>query len=295
MKLPILLLFFGLLASGAGAQVKSHFKLPEAVREVSGLVINQEGQFIWHNDSGHEPKLYFTDGQGELLHILHYPGLPATDWEDITQSPSGDLFIGNFGSNCHCRYDLAIYILPASPDEPIDSINFHYPDQMAFPPGEPWQNFNMEAMFWYRDSLHLFSKNTIEKGNDYTKHYVIPAQPGNYKAILRDSFQLKRQQVVTGAAISPDGSSFALLGLYAKRFLGFIPQSKATIYVFPKFDGDRFFDKKPLKKGIRPYIYALQYEAIDFYDEETLVIGSEKTLIIPAKAKRIRLGKRFFR
>jgi len=289
-----ILLFLGLFAPGLKAQIKHHFKLPDELSEVSGLALISEDKLIWHNDSNHDPILYITDGEGKLLNSLHYPALPSTDWEDLADSPEGDLFIGNFGNNCHCRQDLAIYILSESAAHPIDSINFHYPDQMAFPPKKKWRNFNMEAMFWYKDSLHLFSKNDLDHGNYYSKHYVIPARPGTYKAILRDSIDL-RNRVVSGGAISPDQRSFVLLGLKFRKFLGFIPTSRGTIFVFPDFDENGFFKKKPLRKGIRPYIYALQYEAIDYIDEETLVVGSEKTSIIPQKAKRIKLGKRFFR
>lgn len=293
-RLLFLIPAFILCVQGLDAQIKHHFRLPDDLREVSGLALIDEDKLIWHNDSNHDPILYITDGEGKLLNALNYPGLPSTDWEDLADSPSGDLFIGNFGNNCHCRTDLAVYVLSETAASPIDSINFHYPDQTDFPPKKKWRNFNMEAMFWYKDSLHLFSKNELDDGNFYSKHYVIPAQPGTYQAILRDSILLKNR-VVSGAAISPDQQSFVLLGLKFKKLLGFIPSSKATIFVFPDFDENDFFGTEPIKKGIRPYLYALQYEAIDYIDEETLVVGSEKTSVVPPKAKRIKLGKRFFR
>ena len=287
------LLLFGCLTPALQAQVKHHFKLPRPLREASGLVILDDGSFVWHNDSDNDPFLYVTDGEGKLLNTLEYP-LPNTDWEDITQSDSGDLYIGNFGNNCQCRTDLAIYVLSDPMTNSIDSINFLFPDQQDFPPGEKWRNFDMEAMFWHQDSLHLFSKNNSKKGNSYTKHYVLPAEPGQYAAELRDSIYLKNR-FISGAAISPDNEKVVLLGLRYHKILGFIPVSRATIFVFSDFQGSQFLDGNLKKRGIRPYIYALQYEAIDFWNKKTLVVGSEKTAAIPAKAKRIKLGKKFFK
>ena len=70
MKILSLLVVCGFWVSVADAQVKSHFRLPPALNEVSGLVINNEGKFIWHNDSDHDPILYFTDGEGKLLGVV---------------------------------------------------------------------------------------------------------------------------------------------------------------------------------------------------------------------------------
>lgn len=289
---PILILALT-WSSSLGAQVKRQFRLPREVREASGLAILPGPSFIWHNDSGNDPNLYITDGKGELLQTLEYPGLPNTDWEDLAVDDTGRIYIGNFGNNCHCRKDLSIYIIFDPAANHVDSINFSYPDQQNFPPGRQWRNFDMEAMIWYQDSLHLFSKNFSKKGNDYTKHYVLPAQPGQYVAELRDSFQLPRR-FVSAAAISPDQQRVALLSLRFQLILGLFPYSQSTIFVFSDFQPGRFFKGEMRRKSVRPYLYALQNEAIDFLDDETLIVGSEKTATIPAKAKKFRLGKRFF-
>jgi hypothetical protein len=293
MRTTFLLISFICATSLLQAQVKRSFRLPKEISEASGLVILDKNTLGWHNDSGNEPILYFTDERGKQLEKRSFPNLPDTDWEDITASPDKRLFIGNFGNNCNCRKDLAIYIVSDPMTHHIDSINFQLPDQTNFPPKEAYRNFDLEALFWHRDSLHLFTKNIGEKGNDYTKHYVLPDQPGQYVAELRDSIELKRR-FISAAALSPDGERVALLGLRYWRVFGFIPVTRATVFVFSDFEDGRYLEGEMLKRGIRPYIYALQYEALDFYDDKTLVVGSEKTLFIRAKAKRLRLGKRFF-
>lgn len=281
-------------SSALDAQVRRQFRLPKAVSEASGLAILDGPSFFWHNDSNNEPNLYVTDGKGDLQLTLPLPTLPDTDWEDLARDPADRIYIGNFGNNCHCRKDLAIYIVSDPVTQMIDSINFSLPDQQSFPPGEKWRNYDIEAMFWFSDSLHLFSKNYSKKGNEYTKHYVLPAQPGQYVAELRDSIRLKRR-FISAAAISPDEQQIALLGLRDYRFLGMLAYAQSTIFVFSDFEESGFLKGEIKKKRIRPYLYALQYEALDYYDRETLIVGSEKTSIIPAKAKRLKLGKRFFR
>jgi hypothetical protein len=290
-KRLLVILILGAWAAALPAQIKRNFNLPKELSEASGLAIIAPDTLVWHNDSGNDPVLYFTNGRGDLIKTLSFPELPPTDWEDLARSSAGDLYIGNFGNNCHCRDDLAIYILS---DSGIDSINFVLPDQKAFPLGEAWRNFDLEAMIWFQDSLHLFSKNLgRNKGTHYAKHYVLPAQPGQYVAELRDSVKLKNR-FVSAAAISPDQQMVALLSLRYDRLLGFIPYTKSSVFTFTGFSGSNFVAGAMKKKSVRPHLFALQYEALDFADRETLVVGCEKTWFIKARGKRISLGKKHF-
>ena len=244
----------------------------------------------WHNDGGNSPSLYQTDGRGKLLEEVNLATLKNRDWEDITSDDNGRIYIGDFGNNRNQRKDLKIYIYNRE-TENIDSISFKYPDQKEFPPNvEDW-NFNAEGFFWFQDSLHLFSKNRLHQGNYFTKHYVLPAQSGNYVAQLVDSIYLKNR-VVTGAAISPDKKTVGLIAYTYKKVLGFIPWSAASIYLIQNFQGSQFLRGNIYKKKAPGFILATQMESIDFFDNETLYIASEKTKFIQPKAKRVRLKKR---
>lgn len=189
-------------------------QLPGSIPESSGLATDSARQTFWtHNDGGSKPELFKIDLSGKLLQTIPLKNLKNEDWEDLAQDPSGNLYIGDFGNNNNRRRDLKIYKL--NPDNPAqaDSISFRYEDQQDFPPAPENRNFDCEAFFWHADSLYLFSKN---RGSKLVKMYTLPATPGQYVAKVRGTVKLK--SMVTGAAINPGGTQFALLS-YGKVFL----------------------------------------------------------------------------
>lgn len=269
------------------------FKLPSQLTEVSGLFVADKDTLWWHNDGGHPAELLATNTRGQLCRILPLPQLQNKDWEDIADAPDGTLYIGDFGNNYNNRKDLKIYTYHPETQQ-IDSISFSFPDQGDFPPVPTAWNFDTEAMIFFQDSLHLFSKNTLKDGNYYTKHYVIPARPGTYQATLRDSIYLKNR-IVTGAAISPDGKIMALLSYRLKLFLGFIPLTGASVFYFKDFDSSDFLKGKGYKTKVPAFILSRQYESIDFLSNEKIYVASEKTLFFKARAKLLTPKARHFK
>ena len=203
-------------------------RLPAALKEVSGMARLPNGDCWLLNDGGNGPRLYLFDMAADSIRETRLLSCTNIDWEDLCADPAGNLYIGDFGNNFNNRRDLRIYRYnPAS--NALDSIVFAYPDQAAFPPaGEKDRNFDCEAMAFFDDSLHLFSKSRF-KGGHVTKHYVLPARPGHYVAQLRESIRLKNR-VVSGAAISRDGKTLALTSYMVGFKLGFIPFTKAHVF-----------------------------------------------------------------
>jgi len=285
-----LLLFFPLILACSRERIPRKIPLPDALNEVSGFYYGGADSLWWHNDSGHEPRLYRTDLEGNLLEDIHLAQIRNRDWEALAFDEQGHLYIGDFGNNANARRDLRIYRYHLGSGA-IDSILFSYPDQERFPPPPEAANFDMEAFFWYRDSLHLFSKNRLQYGNDYTKHYVLPAAPGGYTAELRDSVYLKKR-VVTGAAISPDGQAVVLVAYWFKPLFGFIPLTRTSVFLLEAYPDGRFLQgtmqKIRVPKGLAP----TQYEAIDFVDPARVLLASERTVLFRQKARRIKLPRR---
>lgn len=271
------------LLSQSFLQKKKH-KLPKELTEVSGLYLAAPDSLWWHNDGEHPAELYLTNSRGELLWKGAVPGALNRDWEDLAGDDKGNIYIGDFGNNFNRRQDLAIYIYHP-PSGRLDSIRFKYPDQQAFPPAPERQNFDMEGFFWFQDSLHLFSKNRLHHGNYFTRHYTLPARPGNYTAMLRDSLYLKKR-VVTAAAISPDGQRVALLAYWFKRFLGFIPITPADIFILTEFEGTNFLKGRLRRQKAARCILPTQFEALDFIGAGAVWIASEKTILYKQKMKR---------
>ena len=237
-------------------------RLPAELKEVSGMTQTPNGDLWLLNDSHNPADLFrFDPVEGKLLETRHLP-VTNFDWEDLTHDAAGNLYIGDFGNNYNRRQNLRIFRFNPATGQ-IDSIQFRYPDQTAFPPAsEKNWNFNCEAMVFMNDSLHLFSKNSF-KGNFYTKHYVLPARPQReaYIAELRDSVRLKNR-VVTGAAISRDGKTMVLTGYLITKKLGFIPSTRASAMYFTDFKGSQFLKGKQHWKRLPKFLISRQFESI---------------------------------
>ncbi len=288
------LLSGGLLwSSCASNPYPCHFGLPAELEEVSGLYLQSKDSLWWHNDGGWPAELHLTNARGKLLASRSLPAALNRDWEELTADDQGNIFIGDFGNNLNKRKDLRIYIFSPTTGK-LDSILFDYPDQHTFPPAPALRNFDMEAMCWHEGELHLFSKNTLDGGSFYSKHYILPARAGNQTAVLRDSFFLKNR-VVTAAAIGPDGQTVALLAYRYRRLLGLFPWSAASIFLLPAAPSQPLSSIKIFKQRAPSFIIATQFESIDFLDDRHLYVASERTAFIRQKAKRVRIKKRFFK
>lgn len=194
-------------------------QLPSSISETSGLEVGPNNWFWTHNDSGNPAELYCVDTTGTIQRTVSVVGDVNTDWEDIAKDDQGNLYIGNFGNNSLNRTDLRIVKIPSIDTctgitYVTDTINFTYPDQYGYPPSGNYGNFDMEAMFWYEDSLHLFSKDRSSPSTGYTKHYRLPSVGGDYQAELIDSLYTGSNSyifAVTAADVSEDGQQMVLL------------------------------------------------------------------------------------
>ncbi len=267
------ILFIPSLCVAQNQHIPRRSKLPAVLKEVSGMVCTRQGDVWLLNDSHNPSDLFHYDPvQNKVLETRHLP-VPNRDWEDLTNDDAGNLYIGDVGNNYNRRTDLRIYRYnPAT--QALDSILLRYPDQKAFAPTDKkhW-NFNCEAVVFFRDSLHLFSKNSFQ-GNFYTKHYVVPAKPGNYVAELRDSIYLKNR-VVTGASLSRDGKTLALTSYIIGKHLGFLPFTKATVFYFSDFRGSHFLQGKQSRKKLPKFLIARQYESVTQWTNGRWLVANE--------------------
>jgi sugar lactone lactonase YvrE len=253
--------------------------LPETLRENSGLVIHPNGHWYWHNDSGDGPYLYETDAKGRLRRRLEVQKAKHVDWEDMTIDEQGRLYVGDIGNNGNGRRDLCVYRLSVPDSSSVlqaEQISFYYPEQGNFPPGPCCRHYDAEAMFYWKDSLYILTKNRTKPQTGWTYLYRLPAIPGAWAAERIDSFRTGQRHwifSVTGASIRRDGRYWAMVS--ANRLWIFEPQ------------GGRFF-------GGRCWKYRLpwsQKEAIDFGADGMLYLGSERSRLGRARRYRFRWKK----
>ncbi len=253
------------------------------IRESSGVAASRRhpGVLWTHNDGGDKPMLYVTNLSGADLGHFRLAGAQAEDWEDIALGPCPEsgtacLYIADTGDNLERRRDVAIYIveepqeLPprgkrAREDLPARRMEVRYPDG----------SHDVEAMAVAPDGEILL----INKGRrGRIRLYRIPAGATSSQSVTAetgDALDIVPQRtlgrLVTGAAISPSGRRLAV-------------RTYTEIILF-RLDGASVVrEGEPCWLGLREP----QGEAIDFLDEETLVLTSEARLGIPGMITKVR-------
>ena len=283
----LLLLFTSLACTGVSAlndeKLPRGFRLPAELREASGLLVDGN-ELYWHNDSGDGPYLYVTDLTGRITRIDTLAA-DAVDYEDITQDPAGNLYVGDFGNNRGSRTELAIYRYHPT-RKTTDTIAFTYPGQDGKGRGGHG-NYNCEAMVFQGGYLHLFTKDlTGRKSEFYTYHYRLPARPGTHLAELRDSLYLPRR-VVTAAALDTVSRQLVMTAYDFRMLLGFLPSGSASLITISDYPGGKFLAgelrRKRLSRGV-----PTQFEAVDFVDDQYLYVASEATVIRPRAVARLK-------
>ncbi len=245
-------------------------KLNDTITETSGVIYFNNG-FWTINDSGNEPALYaFDSSKGTNTHKTLISGTTNTDWEEITQDDSS-FYIGDFGNNTGDRKGLKIYIVKKKTlklNQPIDTataqiISFSYADQTSFTPANQNHDFDMEAMCVADDSIHLFSKDWVDKK---TRHYVMPKTAGTYSLVPRESLLVEGQ--ITSACANDSGNIIILGGYNASNgacFMWMLWDFKGHL----KFNGN----KRRIETGNA--LTLGQYEATTF-KRDVLYITNEK-------------------
>lgn len=232
--LASLLFSFGAL-HGQTLDLVTLAPLPSSLLESSGLFPHSDGTFWSHEDSGNAAQLVRIDTLGQVIQILAIDA-ENTDWEELTSDVYGNLYVGDFGNNANSRIDLQVLrvneeYLAGQGTSQVDVIHFSYGDQIGFPPPSADRHFDMEAMVWWNDTLHLFSKDRTSPYMGICKRYKLPAFPGNYVIFPVDTFytgQTNNIFSVTGAALSVDGARLVLI-------------NANSIWMFTDFIGTDFF------------------------------------------------------
>ena len=257
-------------------------KLDKKLKETSGL-IQRNGYFYTHNDSGGEPEIYGIDTtDGSVNQTIRINNAVNTDWEDIATDDKF-LYIGNFGNNSGNRIDLCIYRvllknIPVRGDAtvPAEKISFRFEDQVSFETKNRKHNFDCESMISYNDQLILFTKNW---GDNQTRLYSVPKNPGNYKAAFLAKFDAKG--LVTGADLNKNDNTLALCG-----YSNYMP----FIWLINDFTPTSTVGWQALRLEFQNRTGA-QTEGICFGSDGNIYISSEETGIYDAKMYKVNYQK----
>jgi hypothetical protein len=230
-----------------------------ALSEVSGLTAASVVPNAWWvvNDSGNPAQLHLIGGSGRLIGSVSVRGAANVDWEDLASSPGPGgrpfLYVGDIGDNGRVRDDLAVYRIR----EP--SPNARSVRAAAFPFRYPDRRHNAEALFVDPASgrIYVVTKSeapAIEPCGLY--RFPLPLRPGKRVTLERLSNRLARDlapvALVTGAALSPDGTRLAI-----RTYVGAAEWRRAAATPF-----ERIFAARPERVSLasEPQGEAIAYE-----------------------------------
>lgn len=238
--------------------------------ESSGLAFF--GGELWsHNDSGNSNEIFqFSRTTGAVTRTVQINNATNIDWEDLAENDT-HVFIGDFGNNNGNRTDLTIYkveknAILSGNSANAERITFRYEDQTTFTFLPNNNNFDCEAFFFANDSLYLFSKNWT---NNQTRWYSLPAQPGDYTAKLRGSFNV--QGLITAADINTLTGDIILLG-YTNAGL----QTQSFVWLLSGYPGFDIFNGKRNRITIGSPFALSQTEGIYLFENNTGFISAER-------------------
>jgi len=259
-------------------------KLNDTILESSGLIFYR--QMFWtHNDSDNPPYIYAFDSlSGNILHKTFIAQQTNTDWEDMTQD-SLYIYIGDFGNNNGSRTDLNILRIrktdlkmkQIADTVTADKIHFSFGDQTSFNNSSQNHDFDMEAFCVLGDSLHLFSKNWVDKK---TRHYVVSKDTGTYILQPVETFLVNGQ--ITGACADEKRGIILLTG-YSKTDIS------CFAWLFWDYQHNRLNNGNKRRLELGTALSFGQNEGLCFRNKQ-VYISNEKYLTDPA-LRRIDIEK----
>ena len=259
MKKIIHIIIFLFLCSSYSQKLTKDISLSKKIDETSGLEI-VDGQFITHNDSGGDPKLYYLDKEGKIVFERTLDGVKNNDWEDITKDDQF-IYVANMGNNFDTRKNLSIVKTPIDPSSnKAELIEFSYPEQVKFTTAYSQSQYDAEALITIDDYLIILTKNKLKK---ITEIYALPKIPGKYEAKKIGSLNTK--SIITGGDYDQKNKLLALTGT--------LIFNEYYILKIENFDLER-------KKDYKIDMYEIpigktQVEAIKIIDSNTFWITSE--------------------
>ena len=244
----------------------------KSLAEISGLTASRfsPGVYWVHNDSGDKARLYAIDVNGKLLAKVEVAGAKNKDWEDLASGPGANgkpaLYIADTGNNSGERDDLTVYRVPEpklgtdkkSTTESAEAFPFSYPDG----------NHDCEAIFVDPTNGQIYLVTKTLKSDCAVYRFPLPLKANQKVVVEKVGGQkvksLSQLRMVTGGAVSPDGSRVAI-----RTYFGVFELQHTKGKAFAAI-----FDHEPtvIKVPLMSQAEAIAYSA----DSKSIILTSEK-------------------
>ncbi|XVV16957.1 hypothetical protein ACQP2X_22050 [Actinoplanes sp. CA-131856] len=185
------------------------------LNEISGMAATESG-YVVVNDGADDPagrRIFFLDGRCKVVRAVAYPSRPR-DTEDLALGADGTVWVADIGDNSAGRETVALWRLRPGGRTP-ELLRLRYPDGAH----------DAEALLLSPDGTPIIVTKTPLAAGVY-----VPAGPlkkttalklaGNVRLPVTSTsnpFSLAGRLVITGGAVSPDGTR-AVLRTYADAF-----------------------------------------------------------------------------
>jgi hypothetical protein len=278
--LAALPLVASLLSPPLAAQIRWRYEQPAGsprtipfanrdLTESSGVAVSraQPGILWTFNDSGNDPVLFATDTLGRDRGVFPVAGARNEDWEAIRLAPCGSrscLYIGDIGDNNGDRHDIVIYRVPEPAVPRTGSITRATALRIRYPDGP----HDAESLLVTPAGDLLL----LTKSGKAILLYRVPASAWNRRGtVVAEALgsipivpEMASLRLVTDAALAPDGVRVAVR-TYREIF-------------FLRLNGRRLEPDDP-PRACDTFGLQLQGEGVDWLDQHTLVLTSEKAFI----------------
>lgn len=263
------------------------------ITEISGMAksLSYENTFWVVNDSGDTARLFAIRRDGTNIlptysRFSYYGEKPEKDkkqwqgfkvlyadnqdWESMTIDDDY-LYVADMGNNFNNRRDLGIYALSeidATASTQSAAIRFLpvvYPDQREFPGLGTW-HFDSEALFSADGKLYVITKHRKRSGVAYepgANLYRLDTDYTDRDNVLVHVDHSDLMEAVTGAELSPDGQTLAVI-------------SYGALWLFDRpATGDKWLSSDARRYALDRDVVR-QVETVVWDDDRTLLLTNEQ-------------------
>ncbi len=260
--------------------VPGNRKLPQELREVSGVARLANGNTYWINDGGNGPIVFYNSIPRQNSKSFSV-SLENVDWEGMSPYRDSLLCICDIGDNRQKRKDIRIAIVNVK-GEILEQRKIFYPSTP----------YNAEACAIKGETFYVLTKSRIGKkgAKQESEAFLMTLDLGTQDSILtlKDQISFHRRTITDMAWREDD--ELVIVG-YDYRRKALFPKTLTSIYSV-EVDASDHFRQNTLRerKVLAPFIWT-QYESILPINEDEVMIASEKTALFAPRWRILKLPR----